>query len=624
MKNLVKNIAIVFLSLFLIASLMSYSHFGSEKTDKVGINTLIDEINNEQVKEIDVEGDTILVTLKDTAAKRQEIKKEAGESFAELMNNYSVSTEKLQKIDISNQDETGAKFWVKALAPYLLPILMIGGLIFFMSRQVQGMNSRAMGFGQSTAKQSKPDDKDKKTFKDVAGAKEAKEELEEIVEFLKDPKRFTDMGAKIPKGVLLMGSPGTGKTLLAKAVAGEANVPFFHMSGSEFVEMFVGVGASRVRDLFNRAKKAAPAIIFIDEIDAVGRKRGSGLGGSHDEREQTLNQILVEMDGFDPNIGVIIVAATNRPDVLDPALLRPGRFDRRVVIDKPDIADRLEILEVHAKGKPIDKTVSLRKVAERTPGFAGADLGNLLNEAAILAVRKNKKTIDEIDILQSIEKVLLGPEKRSRIMTEKEREMTAYHEAGHAVVAYFSKFCDPVRKVSIIGRGMAGGYTLSMPEMDKRYQTYAQFRDDLAMSMGGFVAERMMYGDDQLSTGPSSDLKKATQIATSMVMRFGMSDVLGPRVYGENEEMIFLAEEIHQKKNYSEKTAEVIDAEVNKLLANARIQAENIIREHKAEMDRLVKRLVEKETVEQEEFKRLMQGESLVGESKPVIETGKV
>jgi cell division protease FtsH len=486
-----------------------------------------------------------------------------------------------------------------------------------MSRQAAGANNKAMGFGSSTARQVKPeDDKHRKTFADVAGAKEAKAELEEVVDFLKDPKKFTDMGAKIPKGVLLMGSPGTGKTLLAKAVAGEANVPFFHMSGSEFVEMFVGVGASRVRDLFTKAKKAAPAIVFIDEIDAVGRKRGSGLGGSHDEREQTLNQILVEMDGFEPNIGVIVMAATNRPDVLDPALLRPGRFDRRVVIDKPDINDREEILKVHAKNKPLSASVSLRRLAERTPGFTGADLGNLLNEAAILAVRREKKQIDETEILESIDKVILGPEKRSRVMTDKEREMTAYHEAGHAIVGHFLPNCDPVRKVSIIGRGTAGGYTLSMPDLDKRYETYDDFRDEMAMAMGGYVAERMIYGAGNLSTGPSSDLKKATQLATAMVTRFGMSSALGPRVYGENEEMIFLAQEIHEKKNYSEETAKVIDAEITKLLREAEERAKEIVSGKRQKMDELVKELLVKETVEQEEFRRIV-GD---GATKPIAQ----
>jgi cell division protease FtsH len=610
MKNLFKNFGLIFLTLFLIAVVVSMADFNKEKPEEIGVSSLVMLINDEKVQKIEVTGDTVTITPNaegEEQPKNKELKLAPGQSFEELIDPYKLETAKLLAIDISYKEETGVAFWLKTLAPYLFPFLLIGGLIFFMSRQVSGVNNRAMGFGQSPAKQDKPDDnKDKKTFKDVAGAKEAKEELEEVVDFLKNPKKFSDMGAKIPKGLLLMGAPGTGKTLLAKAVAGEANVPFFHMSGSEFVEMFVGVGASRVRDLFNKAKKTAPAIVFIDEIDAVGRKRGAGLGGSHDEREQTLNQILVEMDGFDPNIGVIVVAATNRPDVLDQALLRPGRFDRRVIIDKPDINDRLEILKVHAKGKPIKKEVSLKNLAERTPGFTGADLANLLNEAAILAVRRNKKHVDETDVLESVDKVLLGPEKRSRVMSKKEREMTAYHEAGHALVGHFLEHCDPVRKISIIGRGMAGGYTLSMPESDKRYQTRNHFKDDMAMAMGGFVAERMIYGEDELSTGPSSDLKKATQLARAMVTRYGMSDKLGPRVYAENEEMIFLAQEIHDKKNYSEKTAEMIDSEVNRLLAEARERAEEVLKEKKQKMDDLVKVLLEKETVEQEEFGRIM------------------
>ena len=607
MKSLIKNFAVIILSLFLIAVVLSATQVKKEEPEVIGISTLVSEINAAAVKTITVTGDTVKITRQDENAKPQELKKAPGQSFEELIEGYQIDPNKLLAVDIQYKDETGFRFWLKVLAPYLIPFLCIAGIIFFMSRQVQGVNNRALGFGQSAARQTKPEEqKDKKTFKDVAGAKEAKEELEEVVDFLKNPKRFTDMGAKIPKGVLLMGAPGTGKTLLAKAVAGEANVPFFHMSGSEFVEMFVGVGASRVRDLFNKAKKAAPAIVFIDEIDAVGRKRGSGLGGSHDEREQTLNQILVEMDGFDPNIGVIVVAATNRPDVLDPALLRPGRFDRRVVIDKPDINDRLEILQVHAKDKPIAKDVTLQQLAERTPGFTGADLANLLNEAAILAVRRNKKQIEERDVLDSIDKVLLGPEKRSRIMTKKERAMTAYHEAGHAIVGHFLEHCDPVRKVSIIGRGLAGGYTLSMPEIDKRYQTLADFKDDIAMAMGGYVAERLIYGVEELSTGPSSDLKKATQLATGMVMRYGMSDKLGPRVYGDNEELIFLAQEIHERKNYSEKTAEMIDAEVNKILIEARARAEQVLSQRRDKMEAMVAVLLEKETVEQEEFRRIM------------------
>jgi len=602
MKNLLKNFAIVVLGLIFIAAIASTIQVGGKDIEEAGISRLISEIQQDNVASVKVQGDILTVDLKAEDAKDLKVKKEIGQSFSELMDNYDVPSEKLQNVEVTIADPSGWDFWIAVIAPWILPIVLLIALFFFFSRQVQGANSKAMGFGQTQARMAKPDDKDKKTFKDVAGAKEAKEELQEIIDFLKTPKKFADMGAKIPKGVLMMGSPGTGKTLMAKAVAGEAGVPFFHISGSEFVEMFVGVGASRVRDLFNKAKKAAPAIIFIDEIDAVGRKRGAGLGGSHDEREQTLNQILVEMDGFDPNLGVIVMAATNRPDVLDQALLRPGRFDRRVTIDMPDIDAREEILTVHAKNKPIVKDVSMRKLAERTPGFSGADLANLLNEAAILAVRRNKKQVEETDILESIEKVLLGPEKRSRVMSKKDKEMTAYHEAGHAIVGHFLKNCDPVRKVSIIGRGMAGGYTLSMPTSDVSYRTRGKFYDEMAMMLGGFVTEKLIYGDDALSTGPSSDLKKATSTARSMVLKYGMSDKLGPRQYGDNQGTIFLAQEIHDKKNYSEKTAELIDEEINRLLREAEQKAHDIITKHRDQMEALVKALMEKETIEQEAF----------------------
>ncbi len=602
MNSLVRNFVLVIVSLLLIAGIMSTVVNKDSKPQQVGVSVLIEAMEKDQIKTIDVMGDTLLAYPKDEKAKTLEVKKEFGQSFSELMKDYSVNPEKLKGVDVKIKQETGWRAVLSALAPYIVPLVIVGALIFFLTRQVQGANNKAMGFGQSNAKQVKPDDQNKKTFADVAGAKEAKSELEEIIDFLKNPKKFADMGAKIPKGVLLMGSPGTGKTLLAKAVAGEANVPFFHISGSEFVEMFVGVGASRVRDLFQKAKKSAPAIIFIDEIDAVGRKRGAGLGGSHDEREQTLNQILVEMDGFDPHIGVIVIAATNRPDVLDQALLRPGRFDRRVVIDMPDIADREEILKVHAVGKPLSSDVNLHTLAERTPGFSGADLGNLLNEAAILAVRKGKKEVNEVDVRESIDKVILGPEKRSRVMSEHDKKMTAYHEAGHAIVGHFLSHCDPVRKISIIGRGMAGGYTLSMPVSDQHYQTILHFKDDMAMMMGGYVAERMIYGDENLSTGPSSDLKKATQLATAMVTRYGMSDKMGPRVFAPNEEMIFLAQEIHDKKNYSEKTAQMIDEEVSRLLEEAKALAVKVLTEKRPIMEKLVTSLMEKETIEQEEF----------------------
>jgi len=606
MKTLLKNLAIIFLFLLVTASLFSMGDFQTPEKEKVGVSTLVQEISNDNVKSITAEGDILTVTLADD--KLLEVKKEYNQSFADIADGYGIEKEKLQKIDFTVEEPSGLKFWTVTLMPYLLPVVLLLAIIIFMSRQVQGANNKAMGFGQSKAKEAQNDPKKKKTFKDVAGAKEAKEELSEIVDFLKHPKKFTDMGAKIPKGVLLMGSPGTGKTLLAKAVAGEAGVPFFHISGSEFVEMFVGVGASRVRDLFLKAKKAAPAIIFIDEIDAVGRKRGAGLGGSHDEREQTLNQILVEMDGFDPNLGVIVMAATNRPDVLDSALLRPGRFDRRVVIEKPDIKDREGILKVHAKNKPMAKKVSLKKIAERTPGFSGADLDNLLNESAIAAVRKGKTEISELIILESIEKVLLGPEKKSKVVSEKDKKMTAYHEAGHAVVGHFLPNCDPVRKVSIIGRGMAGGYTLSMPNEDVNYKTLAQFKDEIAMTMGGYVIERETYGKDNLSTGPSNDLKQATKLATAMIKRYGMSEKLGPRMFGENEEMIFLAQEIHDKKNYSEKKAELIDEEIDRVLKEGMATAKTILNKNKSRVEALVDALLKKETIEQEEFVRIMDG----------------
>ncbi|MDO8509920.1 MAG: ATP-dependent zinc metalloprotease FtsH, partial [bacterium] len=437
MKSFLKNFIAIVLVLMVVAGVLGMVKTNStQKPEKVDIGKLVEEVNAGLVQKVLVQGDTLTVQLKDAKAKSQEIHKESGESFGDLMKNYGVSDEARKGIAVEIKDESGWKFWMANLLPAIIPLAIIMVFLYFMTRGVQGANNKAMGFGQSNPRQVGPETKDKKTFADVAGAREAKEELVEIVDFLKDPKKFADMGAKIPKGVLLMGAPGTGKTLLAKSVAGEADVPFFHMSGSAFVELFVGVGASRVRDLFAKAKKAAPAIIFIDEIDAVGRRRGTGLGGGHDEREQTLNQILVEMDGFEPNLGVIIMAATNRPDVLDPALLRPGRFDRRVTIDLPDIRDREDILTIHAKGKPLSGEVSLRKLAERTPGFTGADLANLLNEAAILAVRRNKKIVEEAEVLDSIEKVLLGPERKSRVISDRDKKMTAYHEAGHAVVGH--------------------------------------------------------------------------------------------------------------------------------------------------------------------------------------------
>ncbi|MSU75052.1 MAG: ATP-dependent zinc metalloprotease FtsH [Candidatus Magasanikbacteria bacterium] len=608
MRNFLKNFIVIFLCLFLIAGVLSMLRGGSSlKPEVIGVGKLVEEINAGAVKKIVVKGDMLEVALKDDKAKPQQVKKEPQESFGDIIKNYGVTDEARKTLPVEVQDESSWKFWLLNLLPSILPLILFVAIIYFMSRGVQGMNNKAMGFGQSNSRQVKPEDaKDKKTFNDVAGAKEAKEELVEVVDFLKDQKKFTDMGAKIPKGVLLTGSPGTGKTLLAKAVAGEANVPFFHMSGSEFVEMFVGVGASRVRDLFAKAKKAAPSIVFIDEIDAVGRRRGAGMGGGHDEREQTLNQILVEMDGFEPNLGVIVMAATNRPDVLDPALLRPGRFDRRVVIDLPDIKDREEILGIHARNKKLAVGVSIRKVAERTPGFSGADLANLLNEAAILAVRRVLTEIGEKEVLESIEKVLLGPERKSRIISDHEKKMTAYHEAGHAIVGYLLPHSDPVRKVSIISRGQAGGYTLKMPDYDRHYHTLAQFKDELAMALGGYVVEKMIFGDMQISTGPSSDLKNATHIAHNMVTRYGMSDTLGPRTFGEQEDMVFMGGRTGEERDYSDKTAEAIDSEIKRIMIEAEGVAKQTIEANRATLEKMVVSLLEKETLEQSEIETIM------------------
>jgi cell division protease FtsH len=474
-----------------------------------------------------------------------------------------------------------------------------------MMRSAQRGNNQAMSFGLSRARMIIPqkDKKKKITFADVAGAEEAKEELKEIVEFLKHPKKFLDLGARIPKGVLLLGSPGTGKTLIAKAVAGEASVPFFSISGSEFVEMFVGVGASRVRDLFRQAKKGAPSIVFIDEIDAVGRHRGAGLGGGHDEREQTLNQILVEMDGFETDTNVIVIAATNRPDVLDPALLRPGRFDRRVVMDLPDIREREAILKIHTKNMPIPKTVDFKKIAARTAGFSGADISNLVNEAAILAARRGKKIVEDDELRVSIEKVILGPERKSKVLNSKEKEITAYHEAGHALIASSLPNADQVQKVSIISRGQAAGYTLNVPQEDKRLYSRSYFLDELAVLLGGYVSEKNIFGD--VTTGASNDLERATDIARKLVTRYGMSS-LGPRTFGRKEELVFLGKEMSEEKNYSEATANDIDKEVSKFIGDAYDTAQKIIQEKRPLLEKISQTLLEKETIEHEEFLKII------------------
>jgi len=570
-----------------------------KEVQQISLSELVTKINADQVAKIVVSDSDLEATLRDGTVLGS--KKENEAALSETLKNYGVSDEKLGKVIIDVQNPSGLVYWLGILLPFLLPFLLIVAFFWLTARQVQRANIQAFTFGQSRARIIYPDNKKERVmFRDVAGAREAKEELLEIVDFLKSPKKFLDMGAKIPKGVLLMGAPGTGKTLIAKAVAGEAGVPFFHMSASEFVEMFVGVGASRVRDLFKMAKKAAPSIIFIDEIDAVGRHRGAGMGGGHDEREQTLNQILVEMDGFETNESVIIMAATNRPDVLDPALLRPGRFDRRVVIDLPDINDRTEILKIHSLKKPLSKDVDFRRIAERTPGFSGADLANLVNEAAILTARKNRKEVTQLDLINSIEKVMLGPERKSHILSVAEKKISAYHEAGHALVAAAMPETDPVHKISIIARGRAAGFTLKLPLEDRHLYSKTHFVSELAVSLGGYAAEQVVF--DELTTGASDDLKKATDLARALVTKYGMSEKVGPLAFGGHEENVFLGRDFGGGKDYSESTGNLIDAEVSRFMKNAFKMAKEVLTKHRKALDTLANKLITEETVERDEF----------------------
>lgn len=602
-NDLFRKFIYLIIVVIIIGAILSLYEAPFEQVEEVSLNTLVEKVQKNEIKTIEVAGEqTINIILNDDTELKS--RKEANQSLVELLQGFGVKTDKINELDIKVKNDTGLAFWAGAILPFLIPFILIVGFIWLMMRQVQGSNNRAMMFGQSKARETNPKDKKKKvTFKDVAGVKEAKEELKEVVDFLQNPKKFQALGARVPTGALLVGPPGTGKTLLARAVAGEANVPFYHISGSEFVEMFVGVGASRVRDLFKKAKKNAPAIVFVDEIDAVGRQRGTGLGGSHDEREQTLNQILVEMDGFDTNTNIIVVAATNRPDVLDPALLRPGRFDRRVTLDMPDIIDREEILKVHAKNKPLDKDVDLKTIAQRCPGFSGADLNNLLNEAAILAARRDKKKINLDECLESIEKVLLGPERKSSLLSKKEKEITAYHEAGHALIAHELPNADPVRKVSIISRGRAAGYTLKLPTEDKHLHSRSEFLDDIAVMLAGHATERDIF--KEITTGASNDLQQATKLARKIVMEFGMSDTMGPRTFGEREEMVFLGKEISEQRDYSEKTAQTIDDEINRIISEAYKKAQTILKTEKKTLDRIADELIKKETLEQKEFEAL-------------------
>jgi cell division protease FtsH len=590
------------LILMLLSIIYSSVMKNLKETPEISLSELSKNISAGEVKKIEVQGDKLNIEYGDGKSKKS--KKEAESSLTETLINYGVTPKDLNQVEISVKNESGFGFWLLNILPLLLPILFILLFFWLISRQVKGTGMQAFTFGQSKARITVPGDKNQRvTFKDVAGVKEAKEELREIVDFLKNPKKFLDIGARIPKGVILTGAPGTGKTLLARAVAGEANVPFFHLSGSEFVEMFVGVGASRVRDLFKLAKRAAPAIVFIDEIDAVGRVRGTGYGGGNDEREQTLNQILVELDGFEPTEKVIVLASTNRPDVLDPALLRPGRFDRRVVLDLPDRSDREEILKIHSRGKPFAEDVNLRVVAERTPGFSGADLYSLMNEGAILAARENRKKLSQFDLIRAIEKVMLGPERKSHLFTKKEKEITAYHEAGHALVASVLPYADPVHKISIVARGHAGGYTLKLPIEERKLQSKKEFLDDIAVSLGGYVAEQMVFGD--ITTGPSNDLQVAAALARSMVTKWGMSEAIGPFALESEGGKIFYGKGFEERE-YSEKMSSQIDAEVSKIINEALERTRQVMAEHKKALDAIAQKLMEVETLEQEEFEKLL------------------
>jgi cell division protease FtsH len=597
-RNLITILIVLGAMAFLVYQQYNAS---TAKTQTITINQLAADLKAGTVKQVVVNSDDLEITYNDSHVARS--RKESDSSLAAQLATYGVTSDQLapSKVTIEVQQPSD---WglVLNLATYLLPVLLFGGLIYFMLRQAQGTNNQAMAFGKSRARMF-TGDQPTVTFDDVAGVDEAKEELHEVVEFLKEPEKFISLGARIPKGVLLVGSPGTGKTLLAKAVSGEAGVPFFSISGSEFVEMFVGVGASRVRDLFDQAKRHSPCIVFVDEIDAVGRQRGSGLGGSHDEREQTLNQILVEMDGFDTDTNVIVMAATNRPDILDPALLRPGRFDRRVVLDRPDMRGREAILKVHVRGKPLASDVELMTLAKSTPGFVGADIENLVNEAAILAARRNKKSIGMSEFEEATERVIAGPERKSRLISENEKRIIAYHEAGHAVVMQAIPECDPVHKVSIIARGMAGGYTLALPEEDRALHSRNKFRADLAGMLGGRAAEELVFND--ITTGAADDMERATKLARSMVTRWGMSDRLGPMVYGQKEELIFLGREISEQRDYSEQVAEEIDEEVRGLVHDAYARAKAVLVEYRDRLDAVAKRLIELETIDQLEFDKI-------------------
>ena len=579
-----------------------YGEKNSKPAD-ISYTSFMQHVQQDEIKQVTIVDNVISGKLKD------------GKEFSTVAPNDSKLVEKLEakKVDIKAELPPQPPWWMSILSS-ILPMLIIVGLWFMLMNQGGAGGGKVMNFGKSRARRY-DEEKLKITFKDVAGAEEAKQELEEVVEFLKHPQKYNDLGAKIPKGVLLYGPPGTGKTLLAKAVAGEAGVPFFSISGSDFVEMFVGVGASRVRDLFDQAKKSAPCIVFIDEIDAVGRQRGAGLGGGHDEREQTLNQLLVEMDGFSANEGIIMIAATNRPDILDPALLRPGRFDRQIVVDRPDIKGRTEILKVHVKGKPIGQDVNLDVIAQRTPGFTGADLSNLVNEAALLTARKDKKAINMPEMEEAAERVIMGPERKSRVISDKEKRLTAYHEGGHTIVGMLLEHTDPVHKVTIIPRGRAGGYTLSLPKEDKYYATRSEMLDELKVLLGGRVAEALVL--KEISSGASNDLQRATQLARQMICEYGMSENIGPVTFGHRQDQVFLGRDIARDKDYSEEVAAEIDKEVRSFMEDAYAATEKLLSDNIDKLHVIAKALMEKETLEEEEINQLVKyGHILTAEEK--------
>ena len=603
MNKFFKNVLFYLLIIMVIIWMFDLYGEKNSKPADISYTSFMQHVQQDEIKQVTIVDNVISGKLKD------------GKEFSTVAPNDSKLVEKLEakKVDIKAELPPQPPWWMSILSS-ILPMLIIVGLWFMLMNQGGAGGGKVMNFGKSRARRY-DEEKLKITFKDVAGAEEAKQELEEVVEFLKHPQKYNDLGAKIPKGVLLYGPPGTGKTLLAKAVAGEAGVPFFSISGSDFVEMFVGVGASRVRDLFDQAKKSAPCIVFIDEIDAVGRQRGAGLGGGHDEREQTLNQLLVEMDGFSANEGIIMIAATNRPDILDPALLRPGRFDRQIVVDRPDIKGRTEILKVHVKGKPIGQDVNLDVIAQRTPGFTGADLSNLVNEAALLTARKDKKAINMPEMEEAAERVIMGPERKSRVISDKEKRLTAYHEGGHTIVGMLLEHTDPVHKVTIIPRGRAGGYTLSLPKEDKYYATRSEMLDELKVLLGGRVAEALVL--KEISSGASNDLQRATQLARQMICEYGMSENIGPVTFGHRQDQVFLGRDIARDKDYSEEVAAEIDKEVRSFMEDAYAATEKLLSENIDKLHVIAKALMEKETLEEEEINQLVKyGHILTAEEK--------